>query len=133
MLAQHIRPGHQPHDHKCTEKNRHGSAPRHAEGDGRYEIAAFFRIVRRSRSQYAAYIAFAEALPVLGISCALHRVSVRHPLRHAPTRSRHDTDKNSHGRTTNYEPKMAKGIFDAFHDPPPQVFRRPITRDRSAP
>src|SRR3990170_3019170 len=45
MFGQHIGAGYDSHDQKATEQNRHRAAARHAEGDGRDQLAAFFRVV----------------------------------------------------------------------------------------
>ncbi len=64
MLAQHVGAGYQPHDHEPAKKNRHGAAAGHAESDRRHEIAAFFGIVCRARSEHAAHVALTESLAI---------------------------------------------------------------------
>jgi hypothetical protein len=66
MLGEHVRPGVQPHDQESSEQDRHRAAARHAEGDGRNQVAAFLRVVGRARPEHAAHVALAEALAVAG-------------------------------------------------------------------
>ena len=61
MLGEHIGPRMQAHDEEGAEQDRHRAAARHAERDRGYEVPALLRVIRRTGTEHAAYIAGAEA------------------------------------------------------------------------
>src|SRR6185369_14989558 len=132
VLGQHFRSRHDTHNEKTAEQDCHGAAPRHTESNRRNQLAAFFGIVGRAGTQYTANISFAESAAFLRIRRALNRMCIRHPLRHTTAGPRHDADENTDDGATKNKPKMAEGIFDAFHDAAAQIFRRSVARNGSA-
>ena len=132
VLGQHVRPGNQAEQQKTAEQDRHRGAAGDAEGDGRNQRAAFLGVVRRARSEHAAYVTLAELLALLRGLGALRRMAVRHPLRDRAAQPGHDADEGADEAAADRQPEMAKGVLDAFPRALGDLAWRRVAGDRVA-
>ena len=112
ILGQHVGTRHQAVNQERAEKDRHGGAAGHAEGDGRNEGAALLGVVGALRGDHAAHVALAEcrARTLLG----LERMAVGEPVDDGCADPGNGADAAADPRAPHDQPPMGKAILHAL-------------------
>ena len=111
MLGQHLRPRRQPVHQKGAEQDRHRGAGRHAERDGRHQVAALLGVVGAFRRDHAAHVASAEGL---GVLLGALRVAVGDPVDHRRADAGNGAEPGAEHATAQHQPPILGHVAHAL-------------------
>ena len=111
MLGQHVGARRQSVHQERTEQDRHRRAGRHAEGDGRNEMAALLGIVGAFRRDHAAHVARAETFRVL---LGALGIAISDPVDHCGADAGYGAEADAEHAAAQDQPPVPRHVAHAF-------------------